>query len=45
MILTGEIEVLREKPVTVPLCPPQISHGLSWVRTRTSGVKEKHMTA
>jgi hypothetical protein len=24
MILTGETEVLGDKPVPVPLCPPQI---------------------
>jgi hypothetical protein len=26
--LTGENRQLGEKPVPVPLCPPQISHGL-----------------
>jgi hypothetical protein len=26
MILTGETEELGEKPVPVPLCPPQIPH-------------------
>ena len=36
MILTGETEVLGEKPAPVPLCPPQISYGLSWDQTRTS---------
>ena len=25
-----EMEVLREKPVVVPLCPPQIARGLLW---------------
>jgi hypothetical protein len=25
----GKTEVLEEKPVQVPLCPPQISYGLS----------------
>jgi hypothetical protein len=29
MILTVETEVLGEKPVTVPLCPSQIPHGLA----------------
>jgi len=29
MVLTGDTEVLAEKPVPVPLCPLQISHGLS----------------
>ena len=26
----GKIEVLGEKPVSVPLFPPQIPHGLTW---------------
>ena len=30
MTLTGKNEVMGEKPVTAPLCPPQISHGLIW---------------
>jgi hypothetical protein len=30
MILTGEIEVLGEKPVSVPLCASQIPHVLAW---------------
>ena len=32
----GKTEVLGEKPVPVPLCPPQISHGLARDRTRAS---------
>ena len=39
MILTGETEVLGDKPVTVPICPPEISHGLAWVRTRVSAMR------
>ena len=39
MILAGETEVLGEKPVTVPLCPQGISHGLTWVRTQASEVR------
>jgi hypothetical protein len=35
MILTGGTEVLGEKPVTVPLCAPQISPGLTCDRNRT----------
>jgi len=35
----GETELLGEKPVTVPLCPPQTSHGLTWDRTWTSVVR------
>jgi hypothetical protein len=27
-------EILGEKPVPVPLCPPQIPHGSTWDRTR-----------
>jgi len=34
IIPTGEIEVLGEKPVSVPLCRPQISLGLACDRTR-----------
>jgi hypothetical protein len=30
----GKNKVLREKPVPLPLCPPQIPHGL------TQGVRE-----
>jgi hypothetical protein len=28
MILTGETDALGENTVPVPLCPPQIPHGL-----------------
>jgi hypothetical protein len=35
-ILTGKTEVLGEKPVSAPLCPPQIPHGLIWDRMRHS---------
>jgi hypothetical protein len=30
---TGENRQLGEKPIPVPLCPPQISHGPFWDRT------------
>jgi hypothetical protein len=30
MILAGEIEVLREKPVPALLSPPKIPHRLAW---------------
>jgi hypothetical protein len=33
MILTGEIKELGERPVPLPLCPPQIPHGLTGVLT------------
>ena len=39
MKLTGENRSSREKPVPVPLCPPQIPHGLTQDRTRTSAVR------
>jgi len=38
MILARETEVLEEKPVPVYLCPSQISHELTWNRTRDSVV-------
>jgi hypothetical protein len=38
MILTGKTEELGEKPFPVPLCPPQIPHGLKQARTRASAV-------
>jgi hypothetical protein len=34
MILTGKIEELGGKPVRIPLCPPQITHGQTRARTR-----------
>jgi len=34
--IDGKTEVLGEKPVPFPLCPPQISHGLAWDRTQAS---------
>jgi hypothetical protein len=43
----GKTEELREKPVPVPLCPPQISHGLTWERTLPSAATNRlsHGTA
>jgi hypothetical protein len=35
MTLTGSA---GEKPVPEPLCPPKISHGLAWDRTRASAM-------
>ena len=35
----------KEKPVTVPLRPPQIPHGLTWDRTGTSAVRGRRLTA
>jgi hypothetical protein len=45
MILQGKAEELGEKPVTVPLCPPQFPHGLTRVRTRDSAVRGRRLTA
>jgi hypothetical protein len=33
--MDGKIEVLKEKPVPVPLCPPQIPYWLAWNQTST----------
>jgi hypothetical protein len=41
----GKIEVLGEKPVPVPLWPPQIRHGLSWDRTQASAVRGRRLIA
>jgi hypothetical protein len=41
MILTGKNKVLGEKPIPVPLCPPQISHGVAWDRNRFSAVTDR----
>jgi hypothetical protein len=44
MILTGETEVLGEKPFAVPIFSPQISHNLAWNRTRGCAVKGQRLT-
>jgi hypothetical protein len=38
-------EVLAEKTVPVPLCPPQIPHRLTRNRTRASAVRGRRLTA
>jgi hypothetical protein len=38
-------EELGEKPAPVPLCPPQIPHGLNRARTRASAVRGRRLTA
>jgi hypothetical protein len=38
-------EVLREKRVPVPLCPPQIPHGLTRDRILASAVRGRRLTA
>jgi hypothetical protein len=40
----GKTEELGEKPVPVPLCPPQIPHGLTRPRTRSSAVRGRWLT-
>jgi hypothetical protein len=37
-------EVLGENPVPVPICPPQIPHGLTGDRTRASEVRVRRLT-
>jgi hypothetical protein len=41
----GKTEVLGGKPVPVPLCPSQIPHWLTRVRTRASAVGGRRLTA
>jgi hypothetical protein len=41
----GKTEILGEKPVPVPFCPPQIPHGLTWDRIRASAVGGRRLTA
>jgi hypothetical protein len=45
MKLTEETQVLGEKPVPVPLCPPQIPHGTTRDWTRASAVRGRWLTA
>jgi hypothetical protein len=45
MKLTGENRQLEEKPVPVPLCPPQTPHGLTRNQTRASPVRGRRLTA
>jgi hypothetical protein len=35
----------RRKPASVPLCPPQILHDLTWARTRAAAVGSQRLTA
>jgi hypothetical protein len=44
MTLTGETEVLGDKPVLVPLCPPQIPKGMVWNRTRAFAGTGRQLT-
>jgi hypothetical protein len=40
----GKIEELGEKPVPVPLCPPQIPHGSTRARTRVYAARGRRLT-
>jgi hypothetical protein len=42
--IDGKTEELGKKPVPVPLCPPQITHGLTRARTRASAVRGRRLT-
>ena len=41
--MTGETEVLGEKTVPLPLCPPKISHELIWDQTRPPQLTTKNI--
>jgi hypothetical protein len=41
----GKPEVLGEKPVPLPLCPPEIPYGLTRDRTRASAVRGRRLSA
>jgi hypothetical protein len=41
----GKTEVLGEKLIPVPLCPPQIQHGIVWNWARIFMVTGGHLTA
>jgi hypothetical protein len=41
----GKTGVRGEKPVPVPLCPPQIPHEMTRDRTRASAVGGRQLTA
>ena len=45
-LLTGETEILWEKPIPCHfVCPPPMSHGLTWYRIRASTVRDRQLTA
>lgn len=45
MKLQDKIEVLRGRPVQLPLCLPQIPHGQAWDRNRAARVRKQKLTA
>lgn len=44
-LVTGETEALGETPAPVPLCLLQISHHLTWDRTRAATAETRRATA
>jgi hypothetical protein len=42
--LAGETEIIRENLPPVPLCPPQIPHGLTWDRIRAAMMGSQRST-
>jgi hypothetical protein len=38
-------DAIWENPVPVPLCPPQIPHGITWDWTKASAVRGRRLTA
>ena len=44
MVLTGETEVQEEKPVPLPFCRTQISHGLALDRAWASAARSRRLT-
>jgi hypothetical protein len=37
---SGTAAALEQKPISMPICPPQIPYGLNWNETRTSAVRD-----
>jgi hypothetical protein len=45
MRIGRENQSTRRKPATVPLCPPQIPHDLTWAWTQAATVGSRRLTA
>jgi len=45
MILKGKTELLGGKPVPMQICPPQIPHRLTRMRTQAYTVRGRQLTA
>jgi hypothetical protein len=41
----GKTDVLEEKSIPVPLCPPENSHGITWNENRNFAVRGRRLTA